>query len=49
MTVKIVNLWKKENKFPLGTDCFSLDILSFASIDRQLAFVIFNFSIVIEY
>lgn len=49
MKIKIVNLWKKKNQFPPNSDFFSLDLLSFDWVDYQLAFVLLNFSFIVEY
>ncbi len=47
MKIKIYNLWLKGNT--VLSDFFTLDVLSFQWVDYQIAIVIFNFNIVIEY
>jgi hypothetical protein len=48
MKFKIVNLWKKENRYPVS-DFIPIHILSFIKVDCQYCIVILNFSFIIEY
>jgi hypothetical protein len=47
MTFKIVNLWKKENRYPVS-DFMPIDIISFIRVDCQYCLVLFNFSFILE-